>query len=61
MMLLPLMLAGLMLRDVETALVSVRIALCEQCTVQLSLWEGGQVKPAPLNIGIHTNSVCYRR
>src|SRR5262249_500160 len=40
---LPLILAGPILRRVEPALVSVWIALREQCTVKLSLWEGGQV------------------
>jgi hypothetical protein len=58
---LPLMLAGPMRQHVETALVSVWVVLHEQCTVQLLLWAGGQIKPAPLNMGIHTNSVCFRR
>lgn len=44
MMPLPLILAGPILRRVEPALVSVWVALREQCTVKLSLWEGGQVK-----------------
>lgn len=51
---LPLILAGPILRRVEPALVSVWIALREQCTVKLSLWEGGQVKPGerqPLSAG----------
>jgi hypothetical protein len=42
---LPLILAGPILRRVEPALVSVWVALREQCTVKLSLWEGRQIKP----------------
>lgn len=38
---LPLMLAGPILRRVEPTLVSVWVALREQCTVKLSLWENG--------------------
>ena len=42
---LPLILAGPIVRRVEPALVSVWVALRGQCTVKLSLWEGGQIKP----------------
>jgi hypothetical protein len=42
---LPLILAGPILRRVEPNLVSVWVALSEESSVKLSLWEGGQIKP----------------
>jgi len=36
---LPLVLAGPVLRRVEKNLVSIRVELCERCTVKLSLWK----------------------